>query len=90
MKNASGARVATPRESTAKAEESAPARPEASPATDNAKPETATIGYDVTRSQALAKATDERSVVPPTRFKRNLVEREASTPVANSDDCRIS
>jgi len=37
----------------------------------------------VTRPQALAKATDERSVVPTTRFKRDLDEREASTPVAN-------
>ena len=81
--NASGATITSPRESTAKAEESAPARPEASPAIDNAKPETATIGYDVTRPQTLAKATDERSVVPTTRFKRNLVEREATTPVAD-------
>ena len=64
--NASGATTTSPRESTAKAEESAPGSPAASPATDNSKPETVTytVEYRDTETGQIVHSLQRQAVIP--------------------------
>ena len=74
--SASGATITSPRESTAKAEESAPGVPAASPATDNSKPETVTytVEYRDTETGQIVHSLQRQAVIPAGEDSISILE----------------